>query len=78
MTIQRAYDDLNVRCEKKGMEPGVAAVKSSTKAMAFGNIIFGGVVGAAVDASSGAAYDYPTLIVVNMGGVTVVQDEKKN
>jgi hypothetical protein len=78
VTIQRAYDDLNVRCEKKGLEPGVATVKSATKAMAFGNIIFGGVVGAAVDASSGAAYDYPTLITVNMGGVTVVQEEKKN
>ena len=34
--------------------------------MAIGNIIFGGVIGAGVDISTGAAYDYPNLIVVNM------------
>jgi len=41
--------------------------------MAFGNIIFGGVIGAGVDISTGAAYDYPSLITVMMGksGVAV-------
>ncbi len=73
VTIRRAYDDLNIRCEKAGHEPGLAAIKSSTKAMAFGNILFGGVVGAAVDAGSGAAYDYPSLITVMMGSVSVFQ-----
>lgn len=67
VTIHRAYDDLNVKCEKDGHQPGMASVKSSTKPMAFGNILFGGVIGAAVDAGSGAAYDYPTLISVIMG-----------
>lgn len=67
VTIHRAYDDLQVSCEKSGEEPGVMAVKSSTKGMAFGNILFGGVIGAAVDMGSGAAYDYPTLITVLMG-----------
>lgn len=40
--------------------------------MAFGNILFGGVIGAAVDAGSGAAYDYPTLISVIMGEATTL------
>lgn len=70
VTIHRAYDDLNVKCEKDGLQPGIVAVKSSTKPMAFGNILFGGVIGAAVDAGSGAAYDYPTLISVIMGEAT--------
>lgn len=65
--VRRSYDDLNVRCEKSGHEPGVAAAKSSTKAMAFGNILFGGIIGAAVDAGSGAAYDYPSIISVELG-----------
>lgn len=65
--VHRAYDDLNVKCEKDGMQPGLTNVKSSTKPMAFGNIIFGGMIGAAVDAGSGAAYEYPTLISVIMG-----------
>lgn len=67
ITVSRSYSDLLVRCEKDGYDPGILAVKSSTKGMAFGNIIFGGFIGAAVDMGSGAAYDYPSLIGVEMG-----------
>ena len=67
VTIHRAFDDLQVSCEKDGMPKGTASFKSSTKAMALGNVIFGGVIGAAVDMKTGAAYDYPTLISVSMG-----------
>ena len=65
-TIQRAYGDMTVTCEKGDYRSSPYAIKSSTKAMAFGNIVFGGLIGAAVDAGSGAAYDYPTLITVTM------------
>lgn len=68
--VQRSFEDLSVRCDKDTLEPGLVSVKSSTKAMAFGNIIFGGVIGAGVDMSTGAAYDYPTLITVQMGKST--------
>lgn len=67
VTVRRSYEDLLINCEKTNQEPGLASVKSSTKAMAFGNIIFGGVIGAGVDVASGAAYDYPTMITVLMG-----------
>lgn len=67
VTVRRSLQDMNVKCEKDNAEPGVAAVKSSTKAMAFGNILFGGVIGAGVDIASGAAYDYPSIIQVMMG-----------
>jgi len=72
VTIHRAYGDLNVRCDKDGMEPGLATVKSTTKAMAFGNILIGGAVGVAVDTASGAAYDYPEIILVRMGTNSIV------
>lgn len=67
VSVRRSYSDLLVNCEKTDQVPGAANVKSSTKAMAFGNILFGGVIGAGVDIASGAAYDYPTLITVWMG-----------
>ena len=35
--------------------------------MAFGNILLGGVIGAGVDIGTGAAYDSPSLITVQMG-----------
>lgn len=72
VTVRRAYGDMNVKCEKPGIEPGLATIKSSTKAMFAGNIIFGGVIGAGVDAASGAAYDYPTLFQVMMGQAPMV------
>lgn len=67
VTVSRSFEDLVVNCEKENQEPGLASVKSSTKAMAFGNILFGGVIGAGVDVATGAAYDYPTMITVLMG-----------
>lgn len=67
VSVHRSYDDMLVNCEKDGQEPGLANVKSSTKGMAFGNILFGGIIGAGVDVASGAAYDYPALFTVVMG-----------
>lgn len=67
VTVHRAYGDMNVKCEKAGFTPAMAKFKSSTKGMMAGNILFGGVIGAGVDAASGAAYDYPTLLQVMMG-----------
>lgn len=78
VTVHRAYDDLNIKCEKDGIEPGIATVKSSTKGMAFGNILAGGIIGAAVDMGTGAAYDYPPLITVSMGmAMTITPPQKK-
>lgn len=70
--VQRSYNDLSVNCSREKSEPGVVTAKSSTKAMAFGNILFGGVIGAAVDAGTGAAYDYPSLLTVIMGQMTTL------
>ncbi len=75
--VQRSYEDLGVRCEKEPLEPGIASVKSATKAMAFGNIIFGGVIGAGVDIATGAAYDYPTLITVLLGKLAPAASTQK-
>ncbi|MDR3391581.1 MAG: hypothetical protein P4L77_07570 [Sulfuriferula sp.] len=72
VTIHRSMTDLNVKCEKSDIQPGMADVKSSTKGMAFGNILFGGVIGAGVDIANGSAFDYPTLIQVQMGNSIVI------
>lgn len=68
-TVHRSMRDITLLCEKEGFEAGLLSSKSSTKPMAFGNILFGGVIGAGVDIATGAAYDYPELIVVEMGQV---------
>lgn len=73
VTVHRAYGDMNVKCEKTGFDPGLATIKSSTKGMMAGNIVFGGFIGAGVDAASGAAYDYPALFQVMMGQQQTIQ-----
>jgi hypothetical protein len=67
VTVRRSFGDLTVACTSDTAANGSVAVKSSTKAMAFGNILFGGVIGVGVDTVSGAAYDYPEVITVRMG-----------
>ena len=67
VTIRRSADDLSVKCEKEPLNPGFTVVKSSVKGMAFGNVLFGGGIGAGVDVVTGAAFDYPTSIAVEMG-----------
>jgi hypothetical protein len=68
VTVTRAYSDMSVNCTHDKFPAGAAMVKSATKAMAFGNIVFGGVIGVGVDVMTGSAYDYPNLIAVEMGG----------
>lgn len=65
VVVQRSYDDLNVTCNKAGMS-GSSSFKSTTKAMAMGNIVFGGAIGAGVDAATGAAFDYPSVMKVEL------------
>src|SRR5205085_12190732 len=76
VSVHRSYDDLNVKCEKVQIDPGIVVAKSSTKAMMFGNILFGGPIGAAVDAGTGAGYDYPSIITVEMGVTTTIDGPK--
>lgn len=73
--IQRSYKDLDVNCTKDQSEPGAGTAKSSTKAMAFGNILFGGIIGAAVDAGTGAAYDYPSMLSIILGRFTALGEK---
>ncbi len=67
VTVHRAYGDLAVNCEHEKLPPGSMLVKSSTKPMAFGNILFGGLIGVGVDVATGSAYDYPSLISLELG-----------
>lgn len=67
VTVTRSNDDMQVLCNKQGLEPGRASVVSAIKGAMFGNIIFGGGIGAIIDHNSGAAYEYPAFIQVMMG-----------
>lgn len=63
VSVNREYDPMTVSCEKEGYDPVAISVESFTKDMAYGNILFGGGIGAGVDMATGAAYDYPSEII---------------
>ena len=64
--VHRSYQDLTIDCAKAGFGKVEKKVSSKTKAMAFGNILFGGGIGAGIDMANGSAYDYPSDIIVPM------------
>lgn len=76
--VHRSNDDMQVLCTKPGSEPGRTAVVSETKGSMFGNILFGGAIGAVIDHSSGAAYEYPAFVQVLMGMFTKPEPPKNS
>jgi hypothetical protein len=74
--ITRSNDDLIVLCKKDTFDPGRASVVSAIKGSMFGNILFGGGIGAIIDHTSGAAYEYPTFFVVQMGANKMIDMTK--
>jgi len=63
--IQKSYGDLAIDCKK---EKSAASGKFQSKSNGgvWGNIIAGGIIGYAVDAGSGAGFDYPPTMTVTL------------
>jgi len=59
VTIGLGAEAPTVICTKDGHGAGTGTVDSGVKIMAFGNILFGGIIGADADAGTEAAFDYP-------------------
>jgi hypothetical protein len=65
--VDKSVEDLNVSCTKNGIEIGKVAVPSSVQPhMMYGNAIFGGVLGAGIDTITGAAFEYPPMLVIKL------------
>ena len=56
-----------IDCTASDRAPAKAVVTSRVGAGMFGNIIFGGGVGAFIDHSKGTAYNYPTWLQLVFG-----------
>jgi hypothetical protein len=77
MSVHRSGENLLISCEKEGMIAGIATVISRANGGMFGNILFGGGIGAIIDHNKGTAYSYPDWIRVVMGD-NLVYDRKNN
>lgn len=66
VTVDKSKHDIAVICKKDGYQDASGAFSSDFQGMTFGNILFGGIIGVAVDASSGAMHEYPASISIAM------------
>jgi hypothetical protein len=76
ITVRRSAEDLNVECKKDGQQDGMLRAISRAAGGMFGNIIFGGGIGALIDHSKGTGYNYPDALPVVMGK-SVVADRRE-
>lgn len=67
ISVKRDYDTMHVSCRKEGSPEGTVAVASKASGALAGNILAGGIIGAAIDHSTGNAYEYPSVVVVRLG-----------
>lgn len=69
VTLPLSRHNIQVMCRAKCWNDGIGAVQSTLQAMTAGNILFGGVVGLAIDAGTGAMNKYEPAIQVAMSPV---------
>ena len=77
MRPHRSGENLMVTCSKDGTESGMATLISRVNGGMFGNILFGGGIGAIIDHNKGTAYSYPDWVRVIMGD-DLLFDRKQN
>ena len=66
ITVSKSSRALDVRCTRPGSNTAAVSVPSTTAAMTAGNLLVGGVVGLAVDASTGAKNQYPANVALTL------------
>jgi hypothetical protein len=79
VAVRRSAEDLTVECKRDGQPDGCLRAISRAAAGMFGNINFGGGIGAIIDHSKGTGYNFPDALPVKMGQSTIVdrRDEQQ-
>lgn len=69
--IRRSSKDLDITCKDQDNQEAVGRAISRANAGLFGNILFGGGIGAIIDHNKGTAYTYPTWVQLVFGKTLV-------
>lgn len=64
--IDKSKDDLSVQCRHTGYQTATISESPKFQGTTFGNIVAGGLIGVVVDAASGANFEYPNDVKINM------------
>ena len=63
--IRKSYGDLSINCTNRNLR-GSQTFKSGHEPIVWGNILFGGLIGWAIDAGTGSGFSYPQSMNVTM------------
>jgi hypothetical protein len=66
LKVPKSKKDLTVNCEKEGFFPTEGVIRSKFQAMTLGNALFGGLIGVAIDAGSGAMNNYEDGVMITL------------
>lgn len=66
MPVEKGMGAVAIVCKRQGYLDSAGTMTSQFQAMTFGNILFGGLIGIAVDAASGAMHEYPAMVTITM------------
>lgn len=75
--VRKSGENLSVVCKKEGFVDGLLTAASRAAGSMFGNIIFGGGIGALIDHNKGTGYDYPDVMPVQMGKAITVDKKEE-
>lgn len=67
--VHRSSTDINVACKKDGLGDAQGTAVSRANGGMWGNIIFGGGIGAVIDHNKGTAYTYPQWMQLTFGKI---------
>ena len=65
VSIRKSYGDLVINCTNRNLR-GSQTFKSSHDSIIWGNVLFGGLIGWAVDVGTGSGFSYPENMNVEM------------
>lgn len=66
VAIARSFSDLIIQCNYANSKVGRVILSSKTDEKILGNLVAGGIIGAAIDVGTGAASNYPSRVTVLM------------
>ena len=64
LNLDKSSESVQIKCDLAGYKSAQYILESEAEAMTAGNVIFGGVIGLAVDASTGAMNKYDSNVTV--------------
>lgn len=77
LVVHRSGQNLEVKCQGEHAESAYATLVSRANGGMWGNILFGGGIGAIIDHNKGTAYSYPDWVKIVLGD-NLVFDRKSN